>query len=99
MAVRRELVIDECGGASRRRRQAHVFNSTKSTKQKDKQLKARQQNTRRRTGRFALTRLQNRPVPPPPAVPLFPFASVFFFFVRLSVARFLAQVNGRKIVA
>ena len=38
--------------------------------------------TRRRTGRFALTRLQNRPVPPPPAVPLFPFASVFFFFGR-----------------
>ena len=25
MAVRRELVFDECGGASRRRRQAHVF--------------------------------------------------------------------------
>ena len=27
------------------------------------------ENLRRRTGRFALTRLQNRPVPPPPAVP------------------------------
>ena len=25
LAVRRELVFDECGGASRRRRQAHVF--------------------------------------------------------------------------
>ena len=25
MAVRRELVFDECGGAKRRRRQAHVF--------------------------------------------------------------------------
>ena len=25
MAVRRELVIDECGGAKRRRRQAHAF--------------------------------------------------------------------------
>ncbi len=24
VAVRRELVIDECGGASRRRRQAHA---------------------------------------------------------------------------
>ena len=40
------------------------------------------ENLRRRTGRFALTRLQNRPVPPPCAVkfsrfplpPLFPFS-------------------------
>ena len=52
---------------------------------------------------FALTRLQ-RPVfyrRPPFYILLhiLCFASVFPFFGRLSVARFLAQVNGRKIAA
>ena len=35
MAVRRELVIDECGGAKRRRKQAHAFNLPKTTNLKE----------------------------------------------------------------
>ena len=35
MAVRRELVIDECGGATRRRKQAHAFNLPKTTNLKE----------------------------------------------------------------
>ena len=43
------------------------------------------ENLRRRTGRFALTRLQNRPGPPPPAVPFsrFPLPPLFPFSERL----------------
>ena len=56
MAVRRELVIDECGGASRRRRQAHAFLIDRLTKL----IKKRENESAAKTG-FALTRLQ-RPV-------------------------------------
>ena len=52
--------------------------------------------------RFALPRLQNRCLifrRAPFFVVLSFFASAFPFFGRLSVARFLAQVNGRKIAA
>ena len=94
MAVRRELVFDECVGAPRLRRQAHAFLIDRLTKL----IKKRENESAAKAG-FALTRLQNRPVPPPPAVPLFPFASSFFFFGEAIVARFLAQVNGRKIAA
>ena len=56
MAVRREPVIDECGGASRRRRQAHAFLIDRLTKL----IKKRENESAAKTG-FALTRLQ-RPV-------------------------------------
>ena len=56
MAVRRELVIDECGGASRRRRQAHAFLIDRLTKL----IQKRENESAAKTG-FALTRLQ-RPV-------------------------------------
>ena len=35
MAVRRELVIDECGGATRRRRQAHAKNRPECNRTND----------------------------------------------------------------
>ena len=56
MAVRRELVFDECGGTSRRRRQAHAFLIDRLTKL----IKKRENESAAKTG-FALTRLQ-RPV-------------------------------------
>ena len=96
MAVRREPVIDECGGASRRRRQAHAFLIDRLTKL----IKKRENESAAKTG-FALTRLQS-PVFTAARfyhIFLFPSASVFFFFGEAIVARFLAQVNGRKIVA
>ena len=54
MAVRRELVFDECGGAPRRRRQAHAFLIDRPTKF----IKKRENASAAKTD-FALTRLQS----------------------------------------
>ena len=70
MAVRRELVFDECGGASRRRRQAHVlFNSTNLCNQLAQTVQAETESGEEAT--FALTRLQIVAFPSPPHYSLF----------------------------
>ena len=102
MAVRRELVIDECGGASRRRRQAHAFNFNQLNQPIGCQTSEKLQQRGGENGLCADPLAKDRFLPPPAVFVLLSilcFASVFPFFGRLSVARFLAQVNGRKIAA
>ena len=96
MAVRHELVFDECGDASRRRRQAHAFLIDRLTKL----IKKRENESAAKTG-FALTRLQSPVFTAARFYHIFsfPLPPLFFFFGEAIVARFLAQVNGRKIVA
>ena len=65
----------------------HLTNfSNKLTTQQPTLTPAKKSNThenlRRRTGRFALTRLQNRPVPPPPAVSFSISLCLLFFLFR-----------------
>lgn len=95
MAVRRELIIDECGGAPRRRRQAHVFLIDRLTTHQEKRKRKRGENGLC-ADPLAKSRFYRRALL---SYFLFPFASSFFFFGEAIVARFLAQVNGRKIVA
>ena len=96
MAVRRELVFDECGGASRRRRQAHAFLIDRLTKL----IKKRENESAAKTG-FALTRLQRPVFIAARFYRLFLFSLCLrvFLFREAIVARLLAQVNGRKIAA
>ena len=91
------------GGAPRLRRQAHAFLLNLNNQPKQQTFQQLRQSNKQRGGEnglcadpLAKSRFYRRALL---SYFLFPFASSFFFFGEAIVARFLAQVNGRKIVA
>ena len=78
MAVRRELVFDECVGASRLRRQAHVFLIDRLTTHQEKRKRKRGENGLC-ADPLAKSRFYRRALL---SYFLFPFASSFFLFRR-----------------